>query len=48
LVRQQVILQARVTQWFRRLLPSFRLSCARDVLQAIHPGWAIELGARKR
>jgi hypothetical protein len=48
LVQQQATLQAQATQRFRPLMPSFRLSCVRDVLQATRRGWAIELAQRKR
>jgi hypothetical protein len=44
LVYQQGTPQAQATQRFRWSMPPFQLSCARDVLPATRPVWAIELG----
>jgi hypothetical protein len=54
LLMQQATRQAKAMQPFRLVMPSFDLSCARDVLpvkallQATRLGWATELAQRKR
>lgn len=44
LVHRQATRQGQVTQRFRWLTLWLQLSYARDALQAIQPGWAIEPG----